>query len=149
MSEKTEQFLKSNNIAYKLATYDYQGTDATGAADQIGLAKEQIVKSMLVKIKKIGFAMLLLPCEMKISPQFAKENFNSKLRMATVEEVTNVTGYQIGTVCPFNLAQDVPIFIHNSLLEFNEVGIGSGKKGIEVILNPKEIKNCLKAEEIE
>ena len=77
--------------------------------------------------------------------QFVKR---SRVRMATEEEVLEVTGYRIGTVSPFGLKDQVKILIDASVLKEKEISIGSGVRSVAIILKSAELRMALDKSEI-
>ncbi len=67
----------------------------------------------------------------------------SRVRMATEEEVLQVTGYRVGTVSPFGLKNPVKVLIDSSVLNEEEVSIGSGVRGTAIILKTVNLRHAL------
>jgi len=72
----------------------------------------------------------------------------SRLRMATEEEVLDVTGYRVGTVSPFGLKNQVKILIDASVLKEDEVSIGSGVRNTAIIMKSVDLRGALGDSEI-
>ncbi len=72
----------------------------------------------------------------------------SRIRMATEEEVLEVTGYRVGTVSPFGLKNPLRVLIDASVLQEEEVSTGSGIRGVAVILKSADIRQVLAGAEI-
>ena len=72
----------------------------------------------------------------------------SRVRMATEEEVLDVTGYRVGTVSPFGLKTQVRVLIDESVLKEEEVSIGSGVRNMAIILKSAELRQALGESEI-
>ena len=77
--------------------------------------------------------------------QFIKR---SRVRMATEEEVLEVTGYRIGTVSPFGVKKQVQVLIDASVLKEAEVSIGSGVRSTAIILKSADIQRALGSVEV-
>lgn len=60
--------------------------------------------------------------------------------MATLQEIVELIGYQIGTVTLLLLKEEIKIFIDKTVFSKEYIGLGTGKKGVEIILNPVELK---------
>ena len=69
----------------------------------------------------------------------------SRLTMASPDEVLAVTGYPIGAVSPFGLPAPLPIYIDRSVLAEAEISIGSGWRNITVILQSADLQQALPA----
>ena len=72
----------------------------------------------------------------------------SRLTLASEEEVLAVTGYPIGAVSPFGLPRPLPVLIDEELLAQEEVSIGSGVRGTTVILRVDDLRRALPDTEV-
>lgn len=72
----------------------------------------------------------------------------SRLTTASEEEVLAVTGYQIGAVSPLGLPQPLPIYIDDSVSAEEEISLGSGIRGVTVILRTADLLAALPEAEI-
>jgi prolyl-tRNA editing enzyme YbaK/EbsC (Cys-tRNA(Pro) deacylase) len=72
----------------------------------------------------------------------------SRVRMATEDEVLEVTGYRVGTVSPFGLKNPVKVLIDASVLKEEEVSIGSGVRNMAIILKSADLRLALADTEI-
>ena len=80
----------------------------------------------------------------------------SRIRMATKEEVLEVTGYRVGTVSPFGAASQarpefdrrVKVLIDASVLKEEEISIGSGVRNTAIILKSADLRRALKGAEV-
>jgi prolyl-tRNA editing enzyme YbaK/EbsC (Cys-tRNA(Pro) deacylase) len=68
--------------------------------------------------------------------------------MATEEEVLEVTGYRVGTVSPFGLRNPVKVLIDQSVLKEEEVSLGSGVRGVAIVMKSQDIRRALGEAEI-
>ena len=67
----------------------------------------------------------------------------SRVRMATEDEVLEVTGYRVGTVSPFGMKNQVKVLIDSSVLTEEEVSIGSGVRNTAIIINSADLRRAL------
>jgi prolyl-tRNA editing enzyme YbaK/EbsC (Cys-tRNA(Pro) deacylase) len=72
----------------------------------------------------------------------------SRVRMATEEEVLEVTGYRIGTVSPFGLKNQVRVLIDESVLREEELSLGSGARQIAILIKSADLRQALAESEI-
>ena len=72
----------------------------------------------------------------------------SRVRMATEEEVLEVTGYRVGTVSPFGLKNQVQVLIEASVLKEEEISIGSGVRNMAIIMKSADLRQALADSEI-
>lgn len=67
----------------------------------------------------------------------------SRIRMATEDEVLEVTGYRIGTVSPFGLKNQVRVLLDASVLKEEEISIGSGIRNVAIIMKSSDVQKAL------
>lgn len=72
----------------------------------------------------------------------------SRIRMATEEEVLEVTGYRIGAVSPFGLKNPVRVLIDSSVLGEEEISVGSGVRNMAIIMKSADLRKTLGDAEI-
>ena len=72
----------------------------------------------------------------------------SRIRMATEDEVLEVTGYRVGTVSPFGLRNPVRVLVDASVLQEEEISTGSGIRNVAIILKSADLRRALKEAEI-
>ena len=88
--------------------------------------------------------MVLMAGPAQVSWKLLRQHFGqSRLTMASQDEVLAVTGYAIGAVAPFGLPKPIPVLIDESVLAQSEVSIGSGVRGTAVILHTKDLVRAL------
>ena len=72
----------------------------------------------------------------------------SRVRMATEEEVLEITGYRVGTVSPFGLKNQVRVLMDESVLKEEEVSLGSGVRQMAIIMKSADLRQALGESEI-
>ena len=72
----------------------------------------------------------------------------SRVRMATEEEVLEVTGYRIGTVSPFGMARPIKVMIDASVLNEQEISIGSGVRSTAILMRSADLQQALEDAEV-
>jgi len=109
----------------------------------------QIVRSILFQIRLDEYLMVLVAgpdqIDWKKLRQFVKR---SRIRMATEAEVLEVTGYRIGTVSPFGLKNQARVLIDASVLNEEEVSVGSGVRNMAIIMKSVDLRKALAESEV-
>jgi Cys-tRNA(Pro) deacylase len=119
------------------------------AARERGQRPEQVVRSILFRIGEVEYLMGLVGGPAQISWKALRRHLGkSRLTMATPEEVLSVTGYEIGAVSPFGLNRPIRVLIDPGLLAEAEVSIGSGTRGVTVILKSADLRRALGDSEV-
>jgi Cys-tRNA(Pro) deacylase len=118
------------------------------AADR-GQRPEQIVRSILFQIRDSEFIMVLMAGPAQIDWRKLRALVKrSRVRMATEDEVLEVTGYRVGTVSPFGVKNQINVVIDPSVLKEEEVSIGSGVRNTAIILKSADLRRALKDAEV-
>jgi len=131
-------------IPHRIFRHETPVTSFDEAASARNQRPEQIVRSILFQIKPGEFAMVLMAgpdqIDWKKLRQLVKR---SRVRMATQDEVLEVTGYRVGTVSPFGLKNQVRIMIDASVFREEEISIGSGIRNTAIIMKSKDVRKAL------
>ena len=121
------------------------------AAAERGQQPEQVVRSILFRLGRnqegegLGdFAMVLMAGPGQIAWKALRQHFGqSRLTMATPEEVLTVTGYPIGAVAPFGMPVQLPVLIDESVTTQSELSMGSGVRGVAIMLTTAALLEAL------
>ncbi|NJE09181.1 hypothetical protein E3E31_11725 [Thermococcus sp. M39] len=115
------------------------------AVKATGVSPRQIIKS-LVLISEKGPILAIVDGESKVSLEKIKQHFG-EVRLATPEEVKEITGFEVGGVPPVGI--NIKTIVDPKVLE-NEFVIGGGGRIDKLCkLSPKKIVEYQKAEIIE
>lgn len=141
--------LDALGIEHRIFIHDKPVSSFEEAAAHRNQRPGQIVRSILFNIRPEEFLMVLVAgpdqIDWKKLRQFVKR---SRVRMATEEEVLEVTGYRIGTVGPFGVKNQVQVLIDASVLKEEEVSIGSGVRNMAIIMQSAELRKALAESEV-
>jgi Cys-tRNA(Pro)/Cys-tRNA(Cys) deacylase len=114
------------------------------AAAERGQLPAQVVRSLLFRRAEGLYFMVLVAGPAQISWKALRQHVGqSRLTLATPEEVREVTGYEIGAVAPFALPAPIPVLVDQSILAQEELSIGSGVRGATVILHTEALMQAL------
>ena len=114
------------------------------AALERGQEPEQVIRSLLFRLSKGYYIMVLVAGPTQVSwPALRQYLGQSRITMADQGEVLQVTGYKLGAVSPFGLPSPLRILVDESVFKPVEVSIGSGERGLTVILRSEDLKNAL------
>lgn len=136
--------LEKLNIPHQVFRHETPVTSFEQAASDRGQRPGQIVRSILFNIRPDEFLMVLVAgpdqIDWKKLRQLVKR---SRIRMATEDEVLDMTGYRVGTVSPFGLPRPLKVLIDASVLKEEEVSIGSGVRNTAIILKTEDLRRAL------
>lgn len=114
------------------------------AAAERGQQPDQVVRSILFRLAQDRFMMVLVAGPRQISwPALRSYLGQSRLTLASEEEVLAITGYPLGAVSPFGLPAPVRILVDRSVLEQEEISLGSGVRHATVFIKTADLMNAL------
>jgi len=131
-------------IPHRIFRHETPVTSFEQAASDRKQRPEQIVRSILFQVRPGEFVMVLMAgrdqVDWKKLRQLVKR---SRVRMATKDEVLEVTGYRIGTVSPFGVRRQIQVLLDASVLREDEISIGSGVRNTAIVMKSRDVKNAL------
>lgn len=137
------------NIPHELFRHETPVTSFEQAASDRSQRPEQIVRSILFQIRPEEFLMVLVAGREQVDWKKLRQLVGrSRVRMATEEEVLEVTGYRVGTVSPFGLKNQINVLIDSSVLKEEEISIGSGVRNMAIILRSSDLRHALREAEV-
>lgn len=137
--ERVRNYLQDKNPRLQIIELEENTSTAPLAAQALGLEVGQIAKSILFKTKNEGFLMVVSAGDVRLDSKAIKEVVGQRVRMANPEEVMEVTGFQIGGVCPFALQNQVPIYLDESLRRYDLVYAAAGTANTALPISFQEL----------
>jgi len=131
-------------IPHRLFHHETPVTSFEQAASDRNQRPEQIVRSILFQVRDGEFVMVLMAGRDQIDWKKLRQLVKrSRIRMATEEEVLEVTGYRIGTVSPFGLKNQARVMLDASVLREEEISIGSRIRNTAIIMKSRDVQKAL------
>ncbi len=141
--------LEKLNIPHRVFQHMNSINSLEQAASERNQRPEQVVRSILFQIRPGEFLMVLVAGPDQVDWRKLRQLVKrSRVRMATEEEVLEITGYRIGTVSPFGIKTPVRILIDESVLKEQEISIGSGVRQTALIMKSTDVQRALQDPEI-
>ena len=110
---------------------------------------EQIVRSILFRVSQGKYVMVLTAGPKQINWKTLRKHLGAnRISMASKEDVLRVTGYKLGAVAPFGLAQSLKILVDHSVWGQKIVSMGSGVRGTAIIIKSADLIEALGDHEI-
>jgi Cys-tRNA(Pro) deacylase len=132
------------NIPHRVFLHERPLKSFEQAAQERNQRPEQIVRSILFQIRPEEFLMVLVAGRDQVDWRKLRQLVKrSRVRMATEEEVLEVTGYRVGTVSPFGIKTPVKILIDESVLREEEISLGSGTRQMAIIMKSADVQLAL------
>lgn len=139
-----EHFKKLNREQYIL---QYEASSATvqEAADVLGVIPARIAKTLSFRSTDDKAILVVAAGDAKIDNPKFRAQFGLKARMLDAEQVYIQTGHQVGGVCPFGLANDLPIYLDVSMKRFETVFPACGSANSAMELTCEELQQFSEA----
>ncbi|HTI02552.1 MAG TPA: YbaK/EbsC family protein [Acidisoma sp.] len=130
-----------------IAVIELENSTATvaQAAEGHGVLPAQIAKTLSLKVGE-RYLLLVARGDARLDNRKAKAVLGGKPRMLDAEEVVRVTGHPVGGVCPFGLAEPLPVYCDISLQAFDEVVPAAGSTHSAVRINPRRMAELVGGE---
>ncbi len=138
------QTLASLNIPHRVFVHTNPVTSLEQAASERGQQPGQVIRSIVFRLGEGQFAMVCVAGPAQVSWPALRAYFGqSRLTMASEQEVLAATGYRIGTVSPFGLATGMRILLDESVLRPEEISLGSGQRNTALLMRREDFLAAL------
>lgn len=141
--------LEKQHIPHRVFRHKRPVESLEQAAAERNQRPGQVVRSILFQIRAGEFVMVLVAGPSQVDWKALRQLIRrSRIRMATEEEVLEVTGYRVGTVSPFGLRHPIRVLIDASVLSEEEISTGSGIRNAAIILKSADLRRVLDNAEV-
>ena len=115
------------------------------AAEAHGVEPARIAKTLSLRIGE-RVVLIVASGTSRMDNKKVKALFGGKPKMLGVDEVAEITGHEVGGVCPFGLKTPLPVYCDLSLKAFDEVVPAAGSTHSAVRIAPSRMAELTKAE---
>jgi len=115
------------------------------AAEAYGVEPGRIAKTLSLRIGE-RVVLIVASGTARMDNKKAKAHFGGKPKMLGVHEVAEITGHDVGGVCPFGLKAPLPVYCDASLKAFDEVVPAAGSTHSAVRIAPSRMAELTAAE---
>jgi prolyl-tRNA editing enzyme YbaK/EbsC (Cys-tRNA(Pro) deacylase) len=115
------------------------------AAAAHGVEPGQIAKTLSLRVGE-RVVLVVARGDARLDNRKFKAAFGAKPRMLDAEEVAALTGHPVGGVCPFGLAQPLPVYCDISLRGFEAVWPAAGSVNSALRIAPDRMAALAGAE---
>lgn len=143
------QYLQSRGIPFRLFQHAGPVHSLEQAAQERDQQPEQVVRSIVFRLSEDEYVMVLMPGPGQVPWKDLRRFLGqSRLTMANEEELLQATGYRPGTVTPFGLPRPMRVLIDQGVLDQIEVSLGSGRRGLAILMKPQDLLAALDTKEV-
>ena len=133
--QSVREFFASRGLDIAIIELEVSTATVALAAEAHGVEPGRIAKTLVFRLGDARIVLLVASGDRRIDNRKFKETFG-KGKMLPPEEVAKLTGHPVGGVCPFGLAQPLPIYLDLSLQDFDEVLPAAGAIHSAVRITP-------------
>jgi prolyl-tRNA editing enzyme YbaK/EbsC (Cys-tRNA(Pro) deacylase) len=115
------------------------------AAAAFGVEPARIAKTLSLRIGE-QVVLIVASGTARMDNKKVKARFGGKPKMLGLDEVADITGHEVGGVCPFGLKKPLPVYCDVSLKAFDEVVPAAGSIFSAVRIAPARMAELVAAE---
>jgi len=165
MKTNGARFLESLGIPFELREYEVDPEDlsAIAVAKKINMPPEQVFKTLLTtgapsdRSSSMGwsggpgaYVFAVIPGDAALDfKKLARAAGLRKAEMAPLKDVQPLTGYIRGGVTVFGAKKAYPVFVDETAILFDRIGVSAGTRGTQLILSPADYLRAAQAMEME
>ena len=143
--ERVAEFLRRNAVEARIEEFSEGTPTAADAARAVGCKLGQIVKSVVLACDT-RFVVVLTPGDRRADvAKVGHAAGCTNTRVASRDEVLAATGFTVGAVAPFPLAQVDRVFVDRGLLGHKRVWVGAGSPKHMAALAPADLMRLARA----
>ena len=148
MKTNAVRALERAGITYELRHYevDPEHLDAETVAAKIGMPPEQVFKTLVARGDRNGVCLAVIPGSTQLNPKaLAKLAGDSRIEMAPLKEVQDLTGYIRGGVTALACKKDYPVYADETIELYDRIAVSAGVRGTQIILAPADYIRAVQA----
>jgi len=136
--QSVRDFFTARQIDMPIIELEVSTATVALAAEAHGVEPGRIAKTLAFRLQGGEAILLVARGDARVEHRKFKAVFG-KGKMLALDEVVELTGHPVGGVCPFGLAQPLPIYLDQSLQAFAEVLPAAGETHTAVRISPAQL----------
>lgn len=145
--------LKKKKVKHTVHEYHHDASTVNSgesygqeAADKMGVAAEQVFKTLVVMLDNKELVVAVIPVSSMLSMKLiAKAAKAKKAVMANKLDVERSTGYVLGGVSPLGQKKRLRTFVESTAESFTTIFVSAGKRGLEIEISAVDLAEMLSA----
>jgi Cys-tRNA(Pro) deacylase len=141
-AQKIQDILSTKNIKTTVVELAATTRTAQEAADAIGCAVAQILKSLVFQTKETKEPILVLASGInRVNEKLIAQHVGQKIERADADFVREVTGFAIGGIPPIGHAQKIKTFVDQDLFQYDQLWAAAGTPHAVFSLSNQDLKS--------
>ena len=142
--EQVKAYLNGCGLGDRVQEFDVSSATVDLAAQALGCEPCLIAKTMSFLVAD-HVALVVLAGDARVDNAKFKAVFRQKAKMLSHEQVSELTGFPVGGVCPFLAPEGTKVYLDESLKRFEIVYPAAGSPSSAVRITPDELERVAKA----
>ena len=136
--KELEGILEKSKYTYEIIRHEKPILSRQAGSEYFGIEVGQTAPTLIIKTDKGFFALIVSGDRTKVNFEKIADILNcSKVKLASSDEVQEVTGFQIGSVCMVGL--DLPCVIDKRLSHYDYIYGGTGQSTYTLKIEPQAL----------
>jgi Cys-tRNA(Pro)/Cys-tRNA(Cys) deacylase len=144
--------LQKAGVVFRLYEYDYDPSApriGLQAAEALGVEPGRLLKTLMARADK-EIVCALAPSDREVNlKRLAGAAGTKSAAMLGAAEAERVTGYHVGGISPFGQKKRVRVFVERAALQYPQVVVNGGRRGLQAELAPGDLLRILNAQAAE
>lgn len=135
------RLLDQAHIQYETKEYEYDEEHLSGdhVLKQVNMSADAVYKTLVLKGTN-GYLVCCIPVLNEIDlKKLAKVSGNKSVEMVHQKDLLGLTGYIRGGCSPIGMKKKFPTYFQEDIILQDQVAVSAGKRGLQVILNSKDL----------
>lgn len=130
-------------VAYDVLEYDWESDDLSNHQQ---LVEGAIFKTLVIQGASKQYYVFCIPILKELDLKKTAKLVNEKsIALIKMQDLLKVTGYIRGGCSPIGMKKTFVTYVDESALNYDKIGVSAGKRGLQVIVNPKELIQVIPA----
>lgn len=143
------RILDREKVAYELISYtvDPDNLAADHVAKELDEPIERVYKTLVLQGDKSGYFVCVIAGNHEVDlKKAAKASGNKKAEMIPMKDLLAVTGYIRGGCTSIGMKKQFPTYFSSEMKDYDYVCVSAGQRGLQLKLNPNDLKRVSGAE---
>lgn len=137
------RLLEQSEYPFEVWDCDPEMADTADFCEHYGVLPEDSANTILVKSRtgesKYAICILLATHRLDVNHTVRRKLGARKVSFASAEETREITGMEIGGVTPLALADDLPVWIDENVMQRNYIILGGGNRTSKLKVIPQSL----------
>ena len=128
-------------IPYSLLEYtvDEENLAAQSTAAKLGLPPQQVFKTLVTQGQRQGVCLAVIPAATQLDLKaLASLAGDRRVEVVPLARVQPLTGYIRGGVTALATKKPYPVYVDQTITDFDQIAVSAGKRGLMLWLSPQD-----------